>query len=159
MRFDSFTVPGPDDTAIQDTPSFRMHPVRKGPFMRARTIATFSLGLLLVGCQGTYRQASPIAAQPANLVCADYGVATGTTTFADCVAYQESRNPGPSVPPYRMDQYNNLVDAEGYRVDGTGRRMRVQSPYSSPMGEASSSQTVLRDEYGNRYDSRGRRIN
>jgi hypothetical protein len=127
--------------------------------MRARTIATFSLGLLLVGCQGTGSESSPIAAQPANLVCAGYGILIGTTTFADCVAYQESRDPGHSVPPYRTDQYNNLVDAEGYRVDGTGRRMRVQSPYPAPMGRASSSQTVLRDEYGNRYDSRGNRIN
>ena len=55
----------------------------------------------------------------------------GTTTFNDCVAYQESRNPGQSVPPYRMDQYNNRVDAEGYAVDSTGRRMPVQSPYYS----------------------------
>jgi hypothetical protein len=57
-----------------------------------------------------------------------------------------------------MDQYNNRVDAEGYRVDSTGRRMPVQSPYYSPLGQASSSQVVLRDEYGNRYDSRGNRI-
>lgn len=104
--------------------------------MRARTIATFSLGMLLVGCQGTDRQNSPIAAQSANLVCAGYGVLIGSTTFNDCVAYQEPRNPGNSVPPYRMDQYNNLVDAEGYRVDSTGHRMRVQSPYSTPVGRA-----------------------
>jgi hypothetical protein len=93
------------------------------------------------------------------LVCAGYGVHIGTTTFNECITYQESRNPGQSVPPYRMDQYSNRVDAEGYRVDGTGRRMRVQSPYDTPMGQASSSQSVLRDEYGNRYDSRGNRIN
>jgi hypothetical protein len=34
----------------------------------------------------------------------------------------------------------------GYAVDSTGRRMPVQS------------QVVFRDEYGNRYDSRGNRI-
>ena len=57
-----------------------------------------------------------------------------------------------------MDQYNNRVDAQGYAVDSTGRRMPVQSPYDLPWGQASSSQPVLRDEYGNRYDARGNRI-
>jgi hypothetical protein len=124
--------------------------------MRTRILATIWLGLILAGCQGTDRQNQPIAAQPANLVCAGYGIAA--TTFNDCVTYQESRDPGPSVPPYRMDQYNNRVDAEGYVVDSTGRRMRVQSPYYLPWGQAFSSQPVLRDEYGNRYDARGNRI-
>jgi hypothetical protein len=127
--------------------------------MHTRRLATIGLGLLLAGCQGANSRNSPIAAQPATLVCAGYGVGIGTTTFNDCVAYQDPRNPGPSVPPYRLDQYNNRVDAEGYSVDSMGRRMRVQSPYGSPVGQASSSQTVLRDEYGNRYDSRGNRIN
>jgi hypothetical protein len=127
--------------------------------MQTRRLATIGLGLLLAGCQGTGSQNAPIAALSANSVCAGYGVGIGTTTFNECVTYQDPRDPGPSVPPYRMDQYNNRVDAEGYRVDSTGRRMRVQSPYDAPMGQASSSQTVLRDEYGNRYDSRGNRIN
>jgi hypothetical protein len=38
-----------------------------------------------------------------------------------------------------------------------GRSMPVQSPYSL-RGQAASGQVVLRDEYGNRYDSRGNRI-
>ena len=127
--------------------------------MRARIIATLSLGLLSAGCQGTYSQNPPIAAQSANLICAGYVVRIDTTTFNDCVAYQETRNPGPSVPPYRMDQYSNWIDAEGYRVDSMGRRMSVQSPYDAPKGQVfSSGWTVLRDEYGNRYDSRGSRI-
>jgi hypothetical protein len=126
--------------------------------MRARVLATIWLGLLLTGCLGTYSQDAPVAAQPASVVCAGYLLRIGTTTFNDCVTYQESRNPGYSVPPYRMDQYNNRVDAEGYAVDSTGRRMPVQSPYYFPMGQASSSQPILRDEYGNRYDARGNRI-
>jgi hypothetical protein len=126
--------------------------------MRASTMATLWLGLLLVGCQGTDSRDLRIAAQSANSVCAGYGVSIGTTTFNDCVTYQETRNPGPSVPPYRMDQYNNRVDAEGYVVDSMGRRMPVQGPYYLP-GQASSGQPVLQDEYGNRYDSRGNRIN
>jgi hypothetical protein len=98
-----------------------------------------------------------MAAQPAKLVCAGFVADIGTKEFADCVAYQESHDPGQSVPPYRMDQYNNRVDAEGYAVDSTGRRMPVQSPYSL-RGQAASGQVILRDEYGNRYDSRGDRI-
>ena len=129
--------------------------------MQTRILATIWLGVFLVGCQGIDSQNSPIAAQSASLVCANYGVRIGTTNFNDCVAYQESRNPGHSVPPYRMDQYNNRIDAEGYEgyvVDSTGRRMPVQAPYYLPWGQASSSQQVLRDEYGNRYDARGNRI-
>lgn len=127
--------------------------------MRAPTLAMLWLGLLLVGCQVTDRQNPPIAAQSANSVCAGYGIRTAAATFDNCVAYQDSRNPGPSVPPYRMDQYNNRVDAQGYVVDSMGRRMPVQGPYYYPWSQASSSQPVLRDEYGNRYDSRGNRIN
>ena len=127
--------------------------------MQSRIAATIWLSLLLVGCQAADR---PMAAQPAKLVCAGFVADIGTTEFADCVAYQEAHDPGLSVPPYRMDQYNNRVDAERYEVDSTGRRMPVQSPYSL-RGQAASSrvvsgQVVLRDEYGNRYDSRGDRI-
>ena len=124
--------------------------------MQTRILATIWLGLLLAGCQGTDSQNSPMAAQSAKLVCAGYGIAA--TTFNQCVTYQESRNAGQSVPPYRMDQYNNRVDAEGYRVDSTGRRMPVQNQYYWLPGQAFSSEVILRDEYGNRYDSRGNRI-
>lgn len=136
--------------------------------MRARILTTISFALVSAGCQGTYNREESVAAQPASLVCAGFGLRTGTTTYNECVAYQESRAqayPGQSVPPYRMDQYNNLVDAQGYRVDSMGRRMSVQSPYTTPttstypsIGRASSGQEVLRDEYGNRYDARGNRI-
>ena len=57
-----------------------------------------------------------------------------------------------------MDQYNNRVDAEGYRVDSTGHRMPIQSPYYTPAPQASSSQAVSRDEFGYRYDAQGNRI-
>jgi hypothetical protein len=125
--------------------------------MQSRIAATLWLSLLLVGCQNADSQKS-MAAQPAKLVCAGFVADIGTKEFADCVAYQESRDPGQSVPPYRMDQYNNRVDAEGYAVDSTGRRMPVQSPYAF-RGQAASRQVDWRDQYGNRYDSRGNRIN
>lgn len=129
--------------------------------MRTRIITTIALGLVLAGCQGPHGKDVPVAAQSASLICAGYGLSVGTTTYDVCVSYQESRaqsHPSLSVPPYRLDQYNNRVDAEGYRVDGTGHRMSVQSPYYLPIGQASSGQPFLRDEYGNRYDSRGNRI-
>ncbi|HYR64762.1 MAG TPA: hypothetical protein VEP47_01475 [Reyranella sp.] len=108
---------------------------------------------------GTAAPAHDDGYQWASAVCADFvGSRIGTTTFNECVTYQQTRNPGQSVPPYRMDQYNNRVDAEGYRVDSTGRRMPVQNQYYLLVGQASSSQVVLRDEYGNRYDLRGNRI-
>ncbi len=141
--------------------------------MQSRIAATIWLSLLLVGCQAADR---PMASQPAKLVCAGFVADIGTKEFADCVAYQESRDPGQSVPPYRMDQYNNRVDAERYEVDSMGRRMPVQNLYSfrgqavsgqaclysfrgqAVSGQAVSGQVILRDEYGNRYDSRGNRI-
>ena len=126
--------------------------------MRARMLTTIWLGLFLTGCQG---QGAPVAAQPPSTICAGYGLGIDTTTYNDCVAYQESRArayPSQSVPPYRLDQYNNMVDAAGYQVDSMGRRMPVESPYYLPIGRASSSQPILRDEYGNRYDARGNRI-
>jgi hypothetical protein len=107
--------------------------------MQTRIAGTIWLSLLLVGCQDADGQKSPMAAQPAKLVCAGFLAGTSTKAFADCVAYQESHDPGQSVPPYRMDQYNNRVDAEGYEVDSTGRRMPVQNQYYSLLGQASSS--------------------
>jgi hypothetical protein len=108
-------------------------------------LATIGLGLLLAGCQVFSRQAAaPVAAQSAASICAGYGVRIDGPTFHQCVAYQESRSPGPSVPPYRLDQYNNRVDAEGYQVDSTGHRMPVQSPYNLPVGQAYSTGTGSR---------------
>lgn len=107
--------------------------------MRTWTLGTIGLALLVAGCQGFSRQAAaPPAAQPASVVCTGYGLRIDGPTYNQCVAYEESRSPGPSVPPYRLDQYGNLVDAQGYQVDSTGRRMPVQSLYYLPTGQASS---------------------
>ena len=103
--------------------------------MRARILTTIGVGLVLAGCDVPYGKELPVAAQPASLVCAGYGLRTGTPTYDTCVAYQESRAqayPSQSVPPFRLDQYNNRVDAQGYRVDGTGHRMPVDSLYYRP---------------------------
>ena len=104
--------------------------------MRTRILATFGLGLLLAGC-GAPKVPPPPAPLTAAQICADYGGALGPKGYDECIAYQEARTkdyPSQSVPPYRMDQYNNRVDAEGYRVDSIGRRMPVQGPYQLPPG-------------------------
>ncbi|GEP54329.1 hypothetical protein [Reyranella soli] len=103
--------------------------------MRIRILTTIGLGLVVVGCQPPDRKDVSAAGLPPSATCAGYGIGTDTATYTTCVAYQESRaqpSPNESVPPFRLDQYNNRVDAHGYRVDGTGRRFAVQSPYSRP---------------------------
>lgn len=93
-------------------------------------LATIGLGLVLAGCQGPNAPKPPsMAAQTAATTCAGYGIPVGSKTYNECVAYQEQRPPGASVPPYQLDLYNDRVDAEGYRVDSTGQRMAVQPPY------------------------------
>ena len=106
--------------------------------LRIWKFGTISLGLLLAGCQVFSRQGPPpIDAQSASLVCARFDVGVDPQTFNRCVAYQESRPAGPSVPPYRQNQYGNMVDAEGYQVDSMGHRMPVQNHYYLPTGQAS----------------------
>jgi hypothetical protein len=98
--------------------------------MRTRILTTIGLGLALAACQGPYAKKDPsVAALSASATCASYGLPIGSKTYNACVAYQDSRPPGPSVPPYRLDLYNNRVDADGYRVDGAGHRMAVQNLY------------------------------
>ena len=127
--------------------------------MRIQILAFLSLGVLVAGCEPVdTRQVKSMAAQPAELICANFVVIPNSAAMDQCVDYQKSRDAGPSVPPFRRDEYNNRLDAEGYAVDGTGRRMPVQSPYRTPSGMASSGQVILRDEYGNRYDAKGNRI-
>jgi len=104
--------------------------------MRTWILTTIGLALAVAGCAAPYHgKELPVAAQSPALICAGYGLRTGTPTYDTCVAYQESRAqayPSQSVPPFRLDQYNNRVDAQGYRVDGTGHRMPVDSLYYRP---------------------------
>jgi hypothetical protein len=104
--------------------------------MRTPILTTIGLALAVAGCDvRNYGKELPVAAQSPALICAGYGLGTGTPTYDTCVAYQESRAqayPSQSVPPFRLDQYNNRVDAQGYRVDGTGHRMPVDSLYYRP---------------------------
>jgi hypothetical protein len=127
--------------------------------MRTQILATISLGVLLAGCQVNDRpKGQAMAAQPAELICDIFMTTRGNASYDKCVDFQKAHDPGQSVPPFRMDQYNNRVDAQGYEVDGMGRRMPVQSPYRSLAGQAMSGQVILVDEYGNRYDALGNRV-
>jgi hypothetical protein len=72
------------------------------------------------------------------------------------------------VPAYRTDQYGYRIDAEGYRVDANGYRLAGQpAPAYYPPPPAyqpayyppAQNQAVTRDEFGNRYDAQGNRIN
>ena len=77
------------------------------------------------------------------------------------------------MPAYRTDQYGYRIDAEGYRVDANGYRLAGQpAPYYQPAYQPApgyqpayyppaevQAQAVTRDEFGNRYDSQGNRIN
>ena len=108
--------------------------------MRTPILATIGFGLLLAGC-GAGKAPPPPAPFTAAQICADYGGALGPQGYDECLAYQEARiqaYPSQSVPPYRMDMYNNRIDAQGYRVDSIGRRMPVQSPYELPLGPVPS---------------------
>lgn len=74
-----------------------------------------------------------------------------------------------AVPTYRTDQYGYRIDAEGYRLDANGYRLAGQpTPYYQPAPAYQpayypqaevQAQVVTRDEFGNRYDSQGNRIN
>jgi hypothetical protein len=101
--------------------------------------------------------------------CSSYGLAAGTASYDRCVsrevdartyrdaAAQPAYYPAAS-PAYRMDQYNNRVDAQGYHVDSAGHRLPGQGPYYTSAPQGSSSQAVSRDEFGNRYDAQGNRV-
>ena len=70
------------------------------------------------------------------------------------------------VPAYRVDAQGYRVDSEGYRVDANGYRIAAQAaPYYPPAPVYQPQPTyqpgvaVSRDEFGNRYDSQGNRLN
>ena len=117
----------------------------------------------------TYRDS---AAVPAYRVDAQgYRVdAQGYRVDANGYRLQTSAAP---VPAYRTDHYGYRIDAEGYRVDANGYRLAGQpAPYYQPAYQPApgyqpayyppaevQAQAVTRDEFGNRYDSQGNRIN
>ena len=117
--------------------------------MRTRISTTIGLGLVLAGCHAPYGKGRARRRAACQF---------GLRGLRPARRYDDLRHlrrlPGisrpslcqsQSVPPYRLDQYNNRVDAEGYRVDGTGHRMPVDSLDIIVLRAGLFSQEVLRD--------------
>jgi hypothetical protein len=108
----------------------------------------------------------------ARNACYSYGLTVGSATYDRCVAREvdaRTYRDAAAVPAYRVDAQGYRVDSQGYRVDGNGYRLAGQpTPYYQPAPAYQpayyppaevQAQTVTRDEFGNRYDSQGNRIN
>lgn len=65
---------------------------------------------------------------------------------------------------YQVDANGYRVDAQGYSLDANGYRIATQTyPTQSSLGHpystsAAAGQAVSRDEFGNRYDAQGNRV-
>ena len=108
----------------------------------------------------------------ARNACYSYGLTIGSAPYDRCVSREvEARTyrDTAAVPGYRVDAQGYRVDAQGYRVDANGYRLAGQpAPYYQPAPAYQpayyppaevQAQVVTRDEFGNRYDSQGNRIN
>ncbi len=115
---------------------------------------------------------SLIAADSAN-ACYSYGLTVGTAGYDRCVAREidaRTYRQAAAQPGYRTDAQGYRVDSEGYRVDANGYRLASQpAPYYAPnyppayqpayQPQDQPGQAVSRDEFGNRYDAQGNRLN
>lgn len=108
----------------------------------------------------------------ARNACYSYGLTIGSAPYDRCVAREvdaRTYRDSAAVPAYRVDAQGYRVDAQGYRVDANGYRLAGQpAPYYQPAPAYQpayyppaevQAQVVTRDEFGNRYDSQGNRIN
>jgi len=97
----------------------------------------------------------------ARNACSSYGLTIGSAPYDRCVAREvevRTYRDAAAVPAYRLDAQGYRVDGQGYRVDANGYRLAGQpAPYYQPAEV--QAQIVTRDEFGNRYDAQGNRIN
>ncbi|MDP2333245.1 MAG: hypothetical protein Q8M19_21385 [Reyranella sp.] len=110
--------------------------------------------------------------------CYSYGLTAGTASYDRCVAREtdaRTYRDSAAVPAYRVDAQGYRIDAQGYRIDANGYRIAGQPApayyppapayyppppaYQSSYYPAAQNQAVMRDEFGNRYDAQGNRIN
>lgn len=108
-------------------------------------------------------------ASDARNACYSYGLAVGTAPYDRCVAREvdaRTYRDTAAVPAYRVDAQGYRIDSEGYRIDANGYRLAGQpAPYYAPAPtyqpayQPPQEQQVYRDEFGNRYDAQGNRIN
>jgi hypothetical protein len=114
----------------------------------------------------------------ARYACSSYGLSPGTAGYSRCVAREmdaRSYRDAAALPAasYRTDQYGYRVDANGYRIDAQGYSldangyriatqtypMRTSSPSVTPYSPpVVAGQAVSGDEFGNRYDALGNRV-
>lgn len=108
----------------------------------------------------------------ARNACYSYGLTIGSAPYDRCVAREvevRTYRDAAAAPGYRVDAQGYRIDAQGYRVDANGYRLAGQpAPYYQPAPAYQpayyppaevQAQVVTRDEFGNRYDSQGNRIN
>ena len=113
--------------------------------------------------------APALIASDSQNACYSYGLTPNTAPYNRCVAREsEARTyrDSATAPVYRTDAQGYRVDSEGYRVDANGYRITAQAaPYYPPAPVYQPQPTyqpgvaVSRDEFGNRYDSQGNRLN
>ncbi len=110
-----------------------------------------------------------LVASDARNACYSYGLTAGTAPYDRCVTREidaRTYRDAAAAPAYRTDAQGYRIDSESYRVDSNGYRLAGQpAPYYAPAPayqpayQPAQEQQVYRDEFGNRYDSRGNRIN
>ena len=113
--------------------------------------------------------APSLVASDARNACYSYGLSVGTAPYDRCVAREidaRTYRDSAAAPAYRVDAQGYRIDSEGYRIDANGYRIAGQpAPYYAPAPayqpayQPPQEQQTSRDEFGNRYDSQGNRIN
>jgi hypothetical protein len=142
--------------------------------MRARLLATISIGLLSAACQSSYSQNTPGAVSPAygtsyqssNAACADYGFRAGTSSFDQCVAREQQAHAAgrasrdyataqlTSDARYACSSYGLAAGTPSYdrclsrEVDARSWRSEAVAPVS----------TYYTDQNGQRIDAQGYRV-
>lgn len=111
--------------------------------------------------------APSLVERDAQNACCSYGLSQNTAPYNRCVAREidaRTYRDSATAPGYRTDAQGYRVDSEGYRVDANGYRIAAQAaPHFPPVPAYQPAyqpgQVVFRDEFGNRYDSQGNRLN
>jgi hypothetical protein len=112
--------------------------------------------------------APALIAADAQNACYSYGLTPNTAAYNRCVTSETNARTyrdTAALPAYRVDAEGYRVDSEGYRVDANGYRLTQPAPYYPPTPAPvyqptyQPGQVVYRDEFGNRYDAQGNRLN
>ncbi len=144
--------------------------------MRFRLLTTISIGLLSAACQSPYQQQarypgpatppmSTVAYSTSEQACTDYGFSAGTGAFDRCVQRERSsRSAGRVNRDYA--QARLTADARdactSYGLEAGMRYDRCVAREIEARGHVEAgaypTQTYRTDQYGNRFDSEGYRV-